>query len=106
MTEQPIAGSPAKTRIMSALLLALIVVCFPFALMMAGMSVMAFDAGVTNDATVFVSVMWIGVLLLLIAGVLALAALIMAGPRLLKWAVTLTVLPMVAVVAVFVVAAL
>jgi hypothetical protein len=103
MTE-PAAGSPATIRILSALLLALIAICLPFALMMAGMSVMAFDSGVSSGATAFVSVMWIGVLMMAVAGLLALAALIVASRKLLLWAAALTALPVLAVAAMFVVA--
>jgi hypothetical protein len=104
MTEHAFAGSPTSIRIVAMLLLALIVICFPFALMMAGMSLMAFDSGVSNEATWFVSVMWFGVLAILVAGVLALVTLFIASRKLLIWAIALTALPVVAVVAMFVVA--
>jgi hypothetical protein len=104
MTDAASAGSPATIRILSALLLVLIVICFPFALMMAGMSVMAFDSGVSNEATAFVAVMWIGVLVMAVAGLLALAALIVASRKLLFWAAGLAALPALAVAAMFVVA--
>jgi hypothetical protein len=103
MTE-PAAGSPAKIRILSALLLGLIVICLPFALMMAGMSVMASDSGVSSGATAFVSVMWIGLLVMVIAALLALAALVVASRKLLIWAAALTALPVLAVLAMLVLA--
>jgi hypothetical protein len=98
MDETPrFLGTPASIRITAAILLVVLIVVAPFALMFAGLSVMATDAGPSTEAMTFIAIVWGGVLLLFVAGLLALIALIVPRRGLILTALVLTLPSLLAV---------